>query len=308
MADMDVYGRVQIIGANGDLSLGISNCGLGLNGQDVKIVNGRGNATLSIEDATFGKNFMYTQAPGDMMALIHNIDVAGNAQLKSNNGNDGIAVDTVGVGGKLMIMTGNGNLDLDVDGVVSGFSGRGGDAKIANGRGNAMIEISNADFGRSLSVSNAKGNAYSEINGIHVTKDYRFKGNGGENEVWLVGSLISGKTSIKTGNAWDGVSIEGSEFAGALMINTGGDGDEVYLDAYDDDPLYPQSIFHDPVKVILGAGDDYLGAGVNGVNDSTVFEGKVFVNGGSGYDVLEYETGDNIFVIEPYGVGFEDIY
>jgi len=299
---------LSIMTGNGNLDASITDTSISTpgNGYDLKIVNGSGNVELNVDHVFVSRNFSHGQGPGHMSASFQDMMVQGNTQLKSGEGNDTVTFASAQLYGKLGVMTGSGELMMSVYNVSAGMSGKGCDAKIANGNGIADVAIENASIGGSLSVSNGNGHAAARVENVVVHKNCSYKSGDGADQWMLIWTTVEGKTSVNTGSGGDYVILDAIRLKGSLSVNAGSGNDHVYADAvYDYAPWHDTSIFEGPVSIILGSGDDYLGVGVGAGADGGAYYSRVFANGGAGWDELDYKTGTNYFGVEPSSVGFE---
>ncbi len=302
---------LSILTGKGDVDVNIKQVEIGLTGRgyDLKVVNGPGNGVFEIDTVLIGRNFMWTQGPGNMSGLMDGVETGGSAQVKSSTGNDELVILNTDIWQKMQIMTGKGDLTMDIGGVTSvGGSGGGYDARITNGNGTADIDIRGTSFGGNLFVANGNAHCGFDMRNATVHKNFTSRLGGVADEFLMVGTTVEGKTSVSTGSGGDSIVFDGLHLDGPLSVNTGAGNDSLCVDAYYDYFGGPVGVFEGPVSIILGSGDDGLCVGVGGVLHGCEFYDRVFANGGGGYDYLDYQTGNNTFAVEPKAVGFEDVY
>ena len=119
--------------------------------------------------------------------------------------------------------------------------------------------------------------------------------------------VMKGKIYIRTGGGNDTVLLNDSELdLGSVLIDTGIGNDTVLVDTAVQGMT---SDYATPVKISLGAGDDFLQLGnevLNGNNGE--YLKAVTLNGGAGNDELSYFSGGNTFTIAPKITLFESIH
>jgi len=284
---------------------------------------------------------------GDVTTLIDNSTVYGSVSVKTAGGLPAVAYDTAftlrndtEITGKLIVRTFDTDDVVTLDGayVVKGMNINTGTGDFAAtmhdcGIGGERIGTTIKTY-PSVIAQTASGWSFSDdtttvtFNEVemgplamklrsqdaHVTFDhYANIGNlsvttqGGNDVVDFNNCRIGGNIAVKTGAGNDSVFFDVVDARSALSIDTGAGNDSVLMDAGTTGTGSLPGEYAGPVKIALGAGDDFLQMGNPGVNGNYGdYHMAVVLNGGSGNDEAFYLNNGNSFVIAPKADLFEN--
>ena len=306
----------------------------------VKVKGGTGDYYFDFinSETVPGKGGMsFSYGVGDVNTLIDNSTVNGSVSLKTAGGLPAIAYDTAftlrndsDIHGKLTIRTfdTDDTVVMDKAVVVKGIN-------IDTGTGTSTVTVHSCGIGGerigtkllmypSIISQAASGWSFSDdtttvsfnevemgplalklrSQNAHVSFDYYANGGnvsvstqGGDDVVDFYRCRIAGNIAVKTAGGMDAVFFDSVDARRALSIDTGAGNDSVRIDTGTENLL---GEYHGPVKIALGAGDDFLQMGnpiISG--NSGLYDKPVALNGGSGTDELYYLNNGNTFTIDP---------
>ena len=306
----------------------------------VKVKGGTGDYYFDFinSETVPGKGGMsFSYGVGDVNTLIDNSTVNGSVSLKTAGGLPAIAYDTAftlrndsDIHGKLTIRTfdTDDTVVMDKAVVVKGIN-------IDTGTGTSTVTVHSCGIGGerigtkllmypSIISQAASGWSFSDdtttvsfnevemgplalklrSQNAHVSFDYYANGGnvsvstqGGDDVVDFYRCRIAGNIAVKTAGGMDAVFFDSVDARRALSIDTGAGNDSVRIDTGTENLL---GEYHGPVKIALGAGDDFLQMGnpiISG--NSGLYDKPVALNGGSGTDEIFYLDNGNTFTTDP---------
>lgn len=280
---------------------------------------GGGNNSIFIKDASIGDDLRVTTKNEQDSLLVEDSEIDGGVQAKLGKDSNLVEFNDSDVAEKALFSFGDGLAEfyirqsshLQGDVIVNtgnqqllfelNASSVGGDLKAKSKKtlqpGDVdFFEVFNtAQVDGDLSVDLGPGSCDFALEDSTVFGDVSFKCKESTAEscqVEVNDSSIVGDSRIQTGSSGCFHTVVDSDLGG-LDLNAGAGNDNVDLDTFG---TSTRTLFQGPVKIQMGAGDDFLtvGGASNG-NFAGQFGAAVTFDGGSGDDTLDYEGHGNLF-------------
>ena len=297
-------GSLSITNGDGDDVFDVGGANLTVTGA-LKLSNGHGDTTTdfhaSVNTAIDGALNITNLVGDDTLAFsgisinLHNVTISNGNGLGSTTFTSSFG--TL-ITGNLSVRNGQGDDTFDTDGPIWTVTGN---VTIQNGDGGSSVKI---DAGVGANIDN------------HIGGNLIINCQDSGDDIDLYKLEVGGKTSISTGDSnefFDFITLANSEFAGPVIINSGGGTDFIGIENVAAMPNLNDNvdtIFHKKVTVIGGSGDDHLTIGLDATDVAVFNAAPIKLDGGLGLDTASGVGAGNLNTFpagQPLLSGWEEV-